>query len=128
MAGVRPEIQVLSEAEATLFTARGTEGQPLSQRNVAVRATDRVIEVVVKSAWTGTGKEARRGFDAEHPYTLSRLARGRREPTPSTSPTTTSPTPRRFRSTGTARGSSPRRPTSTTTSSGRHGRRWCASS
>jgi len=71
VAGVRPEIQVLSEAEATLFTARGTEGQPLSQRNVAVRAADRVIEVVVKSAWTGTGKEARRGFDAEHPYTLS---------------------------------------------------------
>ena len=28
---------MLSEAEATLFTARGTEGQPLSQRNVAVR-------------------------------------------------------------------------------------------
>ena len=69
--GVRPEIQVLSEAEATLFTARGTEGQPLSQRNVAVRATDRVIDVVVKSAWTGTGKEARRGFDPEHPYTLT---------------------------------------------------------
>ena len=69
--GVRPEVQVLSEAEAVLFTARGTEGQPLSQRNVAVRATDRVIDVVVKSAWTGTGKEARRGFDAEHPYTLT---------------------------------------------------------
>jgi hypothetical protein len=71
VAGVRPEIQVLSEAEATLFTARGTEGQPLSQRNVAVRATDRVIEVVVKSAWTGSGKDARRGADPEHPYTLS---------------------------------------------------------
>ena len=69
--GVRPEVQVLSEAEATLFTARGTEGQPLSQRNVAVRATDRVIDVVVKSAWTGTGKDARRGFDPEHPYTLT---------------------------------------------------------
>lgn len=71
VAGVRPEVQVLSEAEAVLFTARGTEGQPLSQRNVAVRATDRVIDVVVKSAWTGTGKEARRVFDAEHPYTLT---------------------------------------------------------
>ena len=69
--GVRPEVQVLSEAEAVLFTTRGTEGQPLSQRNVAVRAADRVIEVVVKSAWTGTGKDARRGFDAEHPYTLT---------------------------------------------------------
>jgi hypothetical protein len=69
--GVRPELQLLSEAEATLFTARGTEGQPLSQRNVGVRATDRVIDVVVKSAWTGSGKEARRGFDPEHPYTLT---------------------------------------------------------
>src|SRR5262249_5298781 len=71
VAGVRPELQVLSEAEATLITARGTEGQPLSQRNLAVRATDRVIDVVVKSAWSGTGKEARRGFDPEHPYTLT---------------------------------------------------------
>jgi hypothetical protein len=69
--GVRPEVQVLSEAEASLFTARGTEGQPLSQRNVAIRATDRVIDVVLKSAWTGTGKDAKRGFDPEHPYTLS---------------------------------------------------------
>ena len=76
--GVRPEVQILSEAEATLFTARGAEGQPLSQRNVAVRATDRVIDVVVKSAWTGTGKDARRGFDPEHPYslTVSREAAG----------------------------------------------------
>jgi len=47
------------------------EGQALSQRNVAVRATDRVIDVVVKSAWTGTGKDARRGFHAEQPYTLT---------------------------------------------------------
>ena len=36
-----------------------------------MRATDRVIYVVVKSAWTGTGKDARRGFDPEHPYTLT---------------------------------------------------------
>ncbi|HZW89307.1 MAG TPA: ABC transporter substrate-binding protein [Myxococcaceae bacterium] len=69
--GVRPEVQLLSEAEATLFTARGTEGQPLSQRNVAVRVTDRVIDLVVKSAWTGTGKDARRAYDPEHPYTLT---------------------------------------------------------
>jgi hypothetical protein len=69
--GVRPELVVLSEAEATLFTARGTEGQPLSQRNVAVRASDRVIDVVVKSAWTGSGRDARRGFNAEQPYTLT---------------------------------------------------------
>jgi hypothetical protein len=69
--GVRPEVTILSEAGATLFTARGMEGQPLSQRNVAVRAADRMIDVVVKSAWTGSGKEAHRGFNAEQPYTLT---------------------------------------------------------
>jgi len=69
--GVRPEVQVLSEAGAVLFTARGTEGQPLSQRNVAVRATDRVIEVVVRSAWNGSGEDARRGANTEVPYTLT---------------------------------------------------------
>jgi hypothetical protein len=69
--GVRPELTVLSEAGATLFNTRGVEGQPLSQRNVAVRATDRMIDVVVKSAWTGSGKEARRGYNADQPYTLT---------------------------------------------------------
>jgi hypothetical protein len=69
--GVRPELTVFSEAGATLFTARGVEGQPLSQRNVAVRAADRMIDVVVKSAWTGSGKEARRGSNADQPYTLT---------------------------------------------------------
>jgi hypothetical protein len=69
--GVRPELQVLSEAGAVLFTARGTEGQPLSQRNVAVRATDRIIEVVIRSAWNGTGKDARRAANTEVPYTLT---------------------------------------------------------
>jgi hypothetical protein len=71
VAGLRPELTVLSEAGATLFNTRGVEGQPLSQRNVAVRATDRIIDVVVKSAWTGSGKEARRGYNAEQPYTLT---------------------------------------------------------
>jgi hypothetical protein len=68
---VRPELQIFSEAGAVLFTARGTEGQPLSQRNVAVRATDRLIDVVVRSAWTGSGKDSRRGANAEQPYTLT---------------------------------------------------------
>jgi hypothetical protein len=69
--GVRPELAVLSEAGASLFSTRGVEGQPLSQRNVAVRATDRIIDVVVKSAWTGSGKEARRGHNPDQPYTLT---------------------------------------------------------
>ncbi|MCP3104399.1 ABC transporter substrate-binding protein [Myxococcus sp. K15C18031901] len=69
--GVRPEISVLSAAEAPLFTLRGKEGEALSLRNIGVRATDRVVYVVVKGGWTGTGKESRRTFNATTPYTLT---------------------------------------------------------
>jgi len=69
--GVRPELSVLSAAEAPLFTLRGKEGETLSLRNIGVRATDRVVYVVVKGSWVGTGKEARRTFSATAPYTLT---------------------------------------------------------
>jgi hypothetical protein len=69
--GVRFEVQVLSEAQAQLFLGRAQEGQPFEQRNVAVRAADRVVYVVVRSAWSGAGKEARRGSNPDVPYTLS---------------------------------------------------------
>ncbi|WP_253910584.1 ABC transporter substrate-binding protein, partial [Pyxidicoccus fallax] len=69
--GVRPELSVLSAAEAPLFTLRGKEGEALSLRNIGVRATDRVVYVVVKTSWTGTGKEARRTFSSTMPYTLT---------------------------------------------------------
>ncbi|MBZ4422558.1 ABC transporter substrate-binding protein [Myxococcus sp. RHSTA-1-4] len=69
--GVRPEVSVLSAAEAPLFTLRGKEGEALSLRNIGVRATDRVVYVVVKTSWVGTGKEARRTFSATTPYTLT---------------------------------------------------------
>ncbi len=69
--GVRLEVQVLSEAQAQLFLGRGQEGQALDQRNVAVRATDRVVYLVVRSAWTGAGKEAHRGSNSDVPYTLT---------------------------------------------------------
>ncbi|NTX32909.1 MULTISPECIES: ABC transporter substrate-binding protein [unclassified Myxococcus] len=69
--GVRPEISVLSAAEAPLFSLRGKEGEALSLRNIGVRATDRVVYVVVKGGWTGAGKEARRTFNASTPYTLT---------------------------------------------------------
>ncbi|HZI11534.1 MAG TPA: ABC transporter substrate-binding protein [Myxococcus sp.] len=69
--GVRPELSVLSAAEASLFTLRGKENEALSLRNIGVRATDRVVYVVVKGGWTGTGKEARRTFSATAPYTLT---------------------------------------------------------
>jgi hypothetical protein len=69
--GIRFEVQVLSEAQAQLFLGRGQEGQPFDQRNVAVRATDKVVYVVVRSAWAGAGKDAHRGSNAEVPYTLT---------------------------------------------------------
>jgi hypothetical protein len=68
--GVRPELSVLSAAEAPLFTTKGNEGEALSLRNVGVRASDRVVYLVVKSGWSGTGKDARRGFNPEKAYTL----------------------------------------------------------
>ncbi|WAM23989.1 ABC transporter substrate-binding protein [Myxococcus sp. NMCA1] len=69
--GVRPELSVLSAAEAPLFTLRGKEGETLSLRNIGVRAMDRVVYVVVKTSWVGTGKEARRPFNTTMPYTLT---------------------------------------------------------
>lgn len=70
--GVRPELAVLSEAEAPLFTTpKGKEGEGFVLRNIGIRASDRVVYLVVKSGWMGTGKEARRGFNPEKAYTLT---------------------------------------------------------
>ncbi|MGA9525544.1 MAG: ABC transporter substrate-binding protein [Myxococcaceae bacterium] len=71
VADARVQVQLLTEAEATLYEARSDVGAALLLRNVGVRAKDRVVYLVVKSAWTGTGKEARRGYDAETPYTVT---------------------------------------------------------
>ncbi len=67
----RVQVQLLTEAEAVLYEARSELGAGLLLRNVGVRAKDRVVYLVVKSAWTGTGKEARRGYNAETPYTVT---------------------------------------------------------
>jgi|SRR5215471_5897639 len=69
--GVRYDLQVLTEAQAPLFQARGKDGEGLSLRNIGVRATDRIIYLVLRSAWSGSGKEARRGYNAQKPYTLT---------------------------------------------------------
>jgi hypothetical protein len=69
--GVRLDVSVLSAAEAALIEVRGKDDEGLTLRNVGVRASDRTVFVVVKSAWMGTGKDARRGFNAEAPYTLT---------------------------------------------------------
>lgn len=69
--GVRTELSVLTAAEAPLFTTKSNEGEGLSLRNVGARATDRVVYLVVKSGWIGTGKDARRGFNTEKAYSLT---------------------------------------------------------
>lgn len=67
---VRFEVSVLSAAEAPLFEIKGKDGEGLSLRNIGVRAADDVVYVVVKSAWTGVGKEARRTFNVDTSYSL----------------------------------------------------------
>jgi hypothetical protein len=69
--GVAYDVQVLTEAEAVLFSARSREGAPLSLRNVGVRATDRVVYLAIRSAPLGTGKDARRGGNPDSSYTLT---------------------------------------------------------
>lgn len=69
--GVRFELSVLTEAEATLFTAKSNAGAGLSLRNVGVRVSDRVIYVVIKSGLIGPGKDAKKGFNADTYYTLT---------------------------------------------------------
>ncbi len=69
--GVSTELQILTEAEAVLFTAKSKENGPLSLRNVGVRAADRVIYVAVRSASIGTGKDVKKGSNAEVSYTLT---------------------------------------------------------
>ncbi len=69
--GVVHELQVLTEAEAVLYSAKSKENGALSLRNVAVRATDQRVFVTVRSALMGTGKDARRGANPDVSYTLT---------------------------------------------------------
>lgn len=65
------EVSVLSAAEAPLFSTKGEPGAPLSLRNIGVRESDRMVYVVIKSGWTGTGKDARRHSNPDARYTLT---------------------------------------------------------
>jgi hypothetical protein len=69
--GVRPELSVMTEAEAVLLQSRGREGGPLLVRNVGLRPQDQVIYVVVRSAPLDAGKDARRGSRPEEAYALT---------------------------------------------------------
>lgn len=65
------DVQLMTEAEAVLFSAKSREGAGLSLRNVGVRASDQVIYVAVKSAFIGSGKDAKRGANDTSSYTLT---------------------------------------------------------
>ncbi len=69
--GVSVDLQILTEAEAVLFSAKGKENGPLSLRNVGVRAADRVIFIAVRSAMIGAGKDLHKGSNPELSYTLT---------------------------------------------------------
>lgn len=69
--GVSVELQILTEAEAVLFSAKSKENGPLSLRNVGVRAADRVIYLAVRSTPLGAAKDAKKGFNADVSYTLT---------------------------------------------------------
>jgi hypothetical protein len=69
--GVAHELQLLTEAEAVLYSAKSRESGPLSLRNVAVRAADQRLYVTVRSAPVGQGKDARRTANPDLSYTLT---------------------------------------------------------
>ena len=70
--GVRLEVTVVNAAEAPLFSARGKElGDGIEVRNLALRPPEREFYVVVKSAWVGTGKEAKRFASVDKAYTVT---------------------------------------------------------
>lgn len=69
--GVRLELSVVNAANAAVFSTRAKNpGEPIEVRNLALRGEARDWFVVVRSAWMGSGKEARRGA-SDQPYTLS---------------------------------------------------------
>jgi len=68
---VSQEVRILSEAEAVLFETKTRPGEGLSLRNIGVRPHDQMVYVVVRPAWIGSGKQARRAFSATRPYTLT---------------------------------------------------------
>ncbi len=69
--GVALDLQILTEAQAVLFQARGRQSSGLSLRNVGVRQADRVLYVAVRSALPSAAKDAKRGFNVDKSYTLT---------------------------------------------------------
>ncbi|MFN7130551.1 MAG: ABC transporter substrate-binding protein [Myxococcales bacterium] len=70
--GVRLQIELANQAQAVFYSARSRNpGDGITVRNVALRPNETQYFAVVKSAWTGTGKEARREYNQDAPYRLT---------------------------------------------------------
>jgi hypothetical protein len=70
--GLRIQVEVSNQAQAVFYSARGREeGDGIQVRNLALRPGESSYFLTVKSAWVGTGKEAKRGYSTAAPYTLS---------------------------------------------------------
>ncbi|MBI5547399.1 MAG: ABC transporter substrate-binding protein [Deltaproteobacteria bacterium] len=69
---VRLQVEVSNQAQAVFYTARSREiGEGIQVRNLALRPGETTYFVTVKSAWTGTGKDARRGYNGAVPYSIA---------------------------------------------------------
>lgn len=69
---VRLEVEVANQAQAVFYAARSREvGEGIQVRNLALRPGETRYFVTVKSAWMGAGKDAKRGYNASAPYTLT---------------------------------------------------------
>jgi len=69
--GVSQEVRVLSEDLSVRFETTTGEGKGLKLRHIGVSPEDRFVYVVVRPAWIGKGKEARRAYSASLPYSLT---------------------------------------------------------
>ena len=114
--GVRPELAVLSAAEAPLFSLRASkEGEPLTLRNIGVRATDQRRLRGGEERLGGLGQGGQADLQRHDARTPSPCRSRRPAPTPSWSPMTSSTRRRRSRARASRRASSRRRTTWTTT-------------
>lgn len=69
---VRLQVEVSNQAQAVFYTARSREpGEGIQVRNLALRPGETSYFVTVKSAWTGSGKDAKRTYNAGAPYTVA---------------------------------------------------------
>jgi hypothetical protein len=69
---VRLQVEVANQAQAVFYTAKSRElGEGIVVRNLALRPGETTYYVTVRSAWSGTGKDARRGYNLTAPYSLT---------------------------------------------------------